>query len=553
MRSSLRCLLRELAAVGRFRPFLYGAVHLSERVLLVGGAWAFTRHYAVPTSWLTAGFTALMMCRAGIASSNTFAMEAHLHRRAMERLLSSAPPSARAAFERDPQTTIFEGNEHGARLGATLIPGVIADAVATFVTLFLFVTILPLALVAVSATAMLLAIGALVVAQRLVRAETLRIWIAQGTIIDGLVAALGARFELVANGVNDTFLSQRLTELSEYANLGRKSSFRIGLANRLPMVIAVAVVVIVLALGRSVNDRVMGEALTHAALFVAALPAVAGVARGALEVGRSLIHFAPFSVLLDGEPPSPNPTTVIHENDLDANDATIEWRDVSIRYPGAAKLALSEVYLTWHRSDILVFRGPNGSGKSTFLSSLLGLANLESGVLLVRGIDLTTSCRADWHKRIAYLPQRPFFPPRTTVGANLQMFAPTSTPFDQEEALRRVEAWSFLDEKAKSATGLNTPLDVPIDSLSTGERQRIAMARILIHPDKKLVLLDEPDANLDRSGVRLFARLVQMLARSGRWVAIAAHTEEVVAVGDLIVTLEMGRVVSSSSNVADVG
>ena len=68
------------------------------------------------------------------------------------------------------------------------------------------------------------------------------------------------------------------------------------------------------------------------------------------------------------------------------------------------------------------------------------------------------------------------------------------------------------------------------------------MARVLA-ADKPVVLLDEPDANLDAEGARAVVRLVRELADEGRTVAVAAHTPELVAEGDVVVALSDGRVV----------
>jgi ABC-type transport system involved in cytochrome bd biosynthesis fused ATPase/permease subunit len=91
------------------------------------------------------------------------------------------------------------------------------------------------------------------------------------------------------------------------------------------------------------------------------------------------------------------------------------------------------------------------------------------------------------------------------------------------------------------------PLAVRVDTLSVGERQRVGLARLLCK-EATLVLLDEPDANLDRAGIALVADLVRELARDGM-VAIAAHTAELLQVADRVVVLEQGRVISDDARV----
>jgi len=84
------------------------------------------------------------------------------------------------------------------------------------------------------------------------------------------------------------------------------------------------------------------------------------------------------------------------------------------------------------------------------------------------------------------------------------------------------------------------PLSVRIGLLSIGERQRIAIARVLARR-APLLVLDEPDANLDRTGTELVAKLVKECAQE-RMVLIVAHAPELLEAVDRVVTLEAGRV-----------
>jgi ABC-type transport system involved in cytochrome bd biosynthesis fused ATPase/permease subunit len=89
--------------------------------------------------------------------------------------------------------------------------------------------------------------------------------------------------------------------------------------------------------------------------------------------------------------------------------------------------------------------------------------------------------------------------------------------------------------RLRQAAGNSSPLDVRVDALSIGERQRVALARILLR-DAPIVLLDEPDANLDAAGVDLVRTVVRELAQS-RTVAVAAHTESLTAAADVVLRL----------------
>jgi ABC-type transport system involved in cytochrome bd biosynthesis fused ATPase/permease subunit len=85
------------------------------------------------------------------------------------------------------------------------------------------------------------------------------------------------------------------------------------------------------------------------------------------------------------------------------------------------------------------------------------------------------------------------------------------------------------------------PLEVKIDSLSVGQRQRVALARMLCR-DASLFLLDEPEANLDRTGIELVAKIVRDLAKD-HMVMVAVHTPELLRLAHQVIVLDAGRVV----------
>jgi ABC-type transport system involved in cytochrome bd biosynthesis fused ATPase/permease subunit len=174
----------------------------------------------------------------------------------------------------------------------------------------------------------------------------------------------------------------------------------------------------------------------------------------------------------------------------------------------------------WQPGDVLVLSGPNGSGKSTTLRLLLGLARPMSGHIRVGGVDLTTTDGGAWRSRIAYLAQRPFFSERATVREAMRFLAPDATDDRCRVALERVGVLSGLEERG-------APLDVRVGSLSVGQRQRVALARVLVK-DAPILVLDEPDANLDHAGIQAVVRIVKELAPK-KMIAVVAHTDDLVA------------------------
>ena len=537
----LSVLLPALKAAGALRVVAYCAVHVSERLALVGAALSVLRYGVRPSILVTLVLAALVILRTVLSSSGNLTLLLSYHRAALDRLLAPDVDINSSLANRDAQASILDAIEHGARLSSTVVPGLLADGIATLIMLGLFLVLEPIRILTVGFAAMIFAFFALLLARRVVRIEAFREWDAYGPIVSGVATTLGARLELVANGVNDAFRDARHADVDAYAHIARQSSFRIALANRFPIASMLFVVGLVLVLERSTEQNSTSDLLAHATLFGAALPSIVGLSRGLLELGRAAIHFAPLASLLDTSndalhPPKP---------DREFPQTSIEWRDVSFRYTSTGQHALHDVRLQWPRGSIAIFRGPNGSGKSTLLRTLLAIYPLEHGEILCDGVTLSSRDLSQWRKRVAYLPQRPFLPPRSTVRENFRMFAPNASTEDMDRMLDDTDLRHVLTEHTRDESC--SPLDVPVDELSIGERQRVAIARILLEPKKDLVLFDEPDANLDRAGVIAFVRLAKELVARGRWVAIAAHTDEVVAVGNLVVDLENGQVRSVSS------
>jgi ABC-type transport system involved in cytochrome bd biosynthesis fused ATPase/permease subunit len=181
----------------------------------------------------------------------------------------------------------------------------------------------------------------------------------------------------------------------------------------------------------------------------------------------------------------------------------------------------------------LALAGTNGSGKSTCLRVLLGLGAVKAGDLRVDGVALGQLDAVRWRRTIAFLPQRTYLPPRATIRECLSFL---DDDVRDEASLQALDRVGMLPNLRRASPD---PLEVRAGTLSAGERQRVALARLLCRP-APLVLLDEPDANMDRAGVQLVAELLVELSRE-RMVLVVAHTPEVLAIADRVITLENGQ------------
>jgi ABC-type transport system involved in cytochrome bd biosynthesis fused ATPase/permease subunit len=127
------------------------------------------------------------------------------------------------------------------------------------------------------------------------------------------------------------------------------------------------------------------------------------------------------------------------------------------------------------------------------------------------------------------VPQRPFLPEYATVREAVKLIARDAADHDIERAVTRVGLMSELQAASPGA-----PLNAPVAALSAGQRQRLALARALAK-DTAILLLDEPDANLDQAGIDLIADIVRSMG--GKAIAIAAHTPQIIRLGDRVLRL----------------
>lgn len=184
----------------------------------------------------------------------------------------------------------------------------------------------------------------------------------------------------------------------------------------------------------------------------------------------------------------------------DAHSA-IRIRDYTYRY-ASGKTALTDLSLDIRESDHTVIAGPNGSGKSTLLRSIVGILRGE-GKIHVFGEPVRKKNLRNIRKRVGYLFQDP----------QVQLFCPTVIEDVAFGPLNYFgdEAISLGNARDALATvGYTGAPETSIHSLSLGEMRKVALAGILaVQP--KILLLDEPDAFLDRDGKKNLLQILSAL------------------------------------------
>jgi heme exporter protein A len=161
-----------------------------------------------------------------------------------------------------------------------------------------------------------------------------------------------------------------------------------------------------------------------------------------------------------------------------------------------------------HRGEVVLIEGDNGSGKTTLLKLLSGLLEPTSGQVLLHGTPLTLAKLSHQVALLGHL-----------LGLKLELSALQNLRFAIGMGGIRPGITAQL---ALASVGLDGYEDQPVRMLSAGQRKRVALARLLLVP-AALWLLDEPYANLDREGIELVNRLLDLHARRGGAALITSH------------------------------
>ncbi|MDA8323769.1 MAG: thiol reductant ABC exporter subunit CydD [Actinomycetota bacterium] len=190
---------------------------------------------------------------------------------------------------------------------------------------------------------------------------------------------------------------------------------------------------------------------------------------------------------------------------------------VTAGYPGRPAPVLDRACVTIFPGDQITLLGRNGAGKSTLLALLLRFAEPASGTIRVGQADLASLPLQAWRRQVGWLPQRPALF-AWSVAENIALGAPDATRAEIERAAELAGAAGFI---ADLPDGYDTVLDERALRLSTGQRQKLALARLFLR-DAPLLLLDEPVAHLDPASAAEFRGAIGTL-RAGRTVIEVAH------------------------------
>jgi ABC-2 type transport system ATP-binding protein len=196
---------------------------------------------------------------------------------------------------------------------------------------------------------------------------------------------------------------------------------------------------------------------------------------------------------------------------VDRGQPAVETRELTKRY--GRFTALDRLNLTVERGEILGFVGPNGAGKTTTIKILVGLARPSAGWARVAGADCVAEARRI-KRLVGYMPDTFGSYDNMRVSEYLDFFG-AAFGIPRRERARRIGA-------ALETAAAGSFRDLFVDALSHGMKQRVAIARTLLH-DPEVLILDEPANGLDPQARIEMRRLLLELADRGKTLLVTSH------------------------------
>ncbi|MEV5068494.1 ABC transporter ATP-binding protein [Microbacterium sp. LMI12-1-1.1] len=270
-----------------------------------------------------------------------------------------------------------------------------------------------------------------------------------------------------------------------------------------------------------------------------------GLMRVSLDLQTSSALFARIFEYLDLVPAIRDDPDAIDVADAPGPLGRIEFRDVVFRYPDAAadsRATLRGVSFVAEPGQHVAFVGPSGAGKTTVLYLTPRLYEASGGSVLFAGEDVRRLQQESIVDNVGIVSQETYLF-HATIRENLRYAKPDATDAELEAACRAANIHHVIE---RFENGYDTVVGERGYRLSGGEKQRIAIARVLLK-DPPVLLLDEATSALDTVSERVVQEALDAAAR-GRTTLSIAHRLSTVIAADVIHVVEAGRIVESGTH-----
>ncbi len=221
---------------------------------------------------------------------------------------------------------------------------------------------------------------------------------------------------------------------------------------------------------------------------------------------------------------------------------TVEFKNVSFKYPGAEDDVISNVNFTAKPGQTTAFIGSTGSGKSTLINLIPRFYDVTGGQILINGIDIRDISQHDLRQKIGYVPQKGILF-SGTIESNLKYGNESAGEEDIRTAAEIAQAMDFINEKEE---GFKTDISQGGTNVSGGQKQRLSIARALVKKPEVFIFDDSFSALDFKTDAALRKALKEKT--EGATVLVVAQRISTVMSADQILVLDEGQVVGKGTH-----
>nr|WP_011116746.1 type I secretion system permease/ATPase [Ruegeria sp. PR1b]AAN05140.1 RB119 [Ruegeria sp. PR1b] len=278
------------------------------------------------------------------------------------------------------------------------------------------------------------------------------------------------------------------------------------------------------------GEMTPGSMIAGSILFGRALAPVEMILGQWSNVTRARTGWQNLAALLDAVPPEPKRASRPDPT------ALLEVQALTVVPPGESAPQLRNVSFTLEPGTVLGVVGPSGAGKSTLARALTGVWPPAAGSVRLDGVAIGDYDPSELGAHIGYLPQRA----KLFAGTLTQNIARLSDSPDAEQVVEAAKRANAHEMIVKLPAGYDTRLPPNGGPLSGGQMQRVGLARAL-YGNPRIVILDEPNSNLDNDGSVALNQAVRQLKAAGTSVLLIAHRPAALEECDMLLVIEKGE------------